>query len=53
MVLTTGKCHYVVVGNKARDDKIVELKNSNEKKLLEVIINNNLSFDVHIKSKCR
>ena len=22
-MLTTGKCHYVVVGNKARDDKIV------------------------------
>ena len=54
MVLTTGKCHYILGGNKAGDDKIVlngvELKTSNEEKLLGVI---NLSFDVHIKSKCR
>ena len=57
MVLTTGKCHYILGGNKAGDDKIVfngvELKTSNEEKLLGVIIDNNLSFDVHIKYKCR
>ena len=57
MIITTEKCHYILVGNKVSDDKIVlngvELETSNEEKLLGVIIDNNLSFDVHIKSKCR
>lgn len=38
MVITTEKCHYILVGNKASDDKIVlndvELKTSNEEKLV-------------------
>lgn len=57
MMITTEKCHYILVGNKASDDKIVlngvELETSNEEKVLGGIIDNNLSFDVHIKSKCR
>lgn len=57
MMITTEKCHYILVGNKASDDKMVlngvELETSNEEKVLGGIIDNNLSFDVHIKSKCR
>ena len=57
MVLNPGKCHYMLIGNKSHDNKIilngVALKTSNEEKLLRVLIDKNLSFDIHIKSMCR
>ena len=57
MVLNPGKCHYMLIGNKSHNDKIVlnavELKTSNEEKLLGVLTDKNLSFDIHIKYMCR
>ena len=56
-VLNFGKCHYMLKGNKSHDDKIilngVELKTSDDEKLLGVHIDKNLSFYIHIKSMSR
>ena len=51
MGLNPGKCHYKLIGIKSYEDKIIwnsaELKTSKEEKLLGVLIDKNLSFDVH------
>ena len=54
VVLNPGKFHYILTGNKSHDDKItmneLELKASNKEKLLGILIDTNLSFEVYIKS---
>ena len=51
------KCHCMLIGNKSHDEVIisdgVELKTSNEEKLLGVLIDKNLGFDIRIKSMYR
>ena len=52
MGLNPGKCHYKLIGIKSYEDKIIwnsaELKTGKKEKLLGVLIDKNLSFDVHI-----
>ena len=54
MVLNPGKYHYRLNGNHDEPDKInlhrTEITNSNNEKLLGVLIDKELSFDVLIKS---
>ena len=54
MVLNPGKCHYILIGNHDEPDKINlnirENANNNNEKLLAVLIDKKLNFDVHIKT---
>ena len=54
MVLNLAKLSYMLIRNKSHDDIIifngVELKASNKEKLLGVLIDKNLGFNIHIKS---
>ena len=56
MVLNPGKCHYILIGNHDEPDKINlnirENANNNNEKLLAVLIDKKLNFDVHIKTLC-
>ena len=56
MVLNSGKCHYLVPGNRSNSDTInlngTKLASSSYEKLLGILIDGDLSFDKHIKS-CR
>ena len=57
MVLSTGKCHYLVLGKRSNSDTInlngTKLASSSYEKLLGILIDRDLSFDKHIKSLCR
>ena len=57
MVLNPGKCHYLVLRNRSNSDTInlneTKLASSSYKKLLGILIDNDLSFDKHTKSLCR
>ena len=57
MVLTPGKCHYLVLGNRSSSDTVnlngTKLASSNYEKLLGILIDLDLSFDKHIKLLCR
>ena len=57
MVLNAKKCHYKFLGtSSANDDFIpdeIKLPNSCEEKILGVIIDNELKFDLHIRSMCK
>ena len=53
MILNPGKSHYILIGNNSHDDIIlngVGIKISKKKKLLEALIDKNLSSDIHRKS---
>ena len=56
MVLNPGKCHYILIGNHDEPDKINlnirENANNTNEKLLAVLIDKKLNFDVHIKTLC-
>ena len=56
MVLNPGKCHYILIGNHDEPDKtnlnIRENANNTNEKLLAVLIDKKLNFDVHIKTLC-
>ena len=57
MVLNTGKCHYLVLGNRSNSDTInlngTKLASSSYEKFLGILIDRDLSFDKHRKSLCR
>ena len=57
MVLNPGTCHYIVIGGDDPTNKIVlnnnEIANSNEKKVLGIVLDGKLNFDSHIKSLCK
>ena len=53
MVLTPGKCHYLLLGNRSNSDTInlngTKLASSSYEKLLGILIDRDLSFDKHKK----
>ena len=57
MVLNPDKCHYTVIGEDDRNQKIIlnnnEIASSNEEKLLGILLDNKLNFDSHITSLCK
>ena len=56
MILNPNKCHYMCIGKNTESDifkfENVYLENSNEKLILEITIDNKLTFDSHIRSIC-
>ena len=56
MVLNSGKCHFMCLGQNAVNETFVydniEMKNSKEEKILGVIIENKLRFKSHLKNLC-
>ena len=57
MALNPGKCHYIVIGDDDTIHKIIlnnnEIANSNEEKLLGILLDSKLNLDSHIKSLCK
>ena len=57
MLLNPGKCHYIVIGDDDPSHKIIlnnnEIANSNEEKLLGILLDSKLNFDSHIISLCK
>ena len=57
MILHPGKCYYILLGGHTEIDHItlncIENKSSRNETLFGAILKNDLTFDVHIKSKCR
>ena len=57
MILNAKKCHYMCFGIGSENDDFIfngiKLPNSCEEKILEVIIDNELKFDPHIRSMCK
>ena len=57
MVLNTKKCHYMCFGTSRENDDFIfdgiKFPNSCEEKILGVIIDKELKFDPHIRSKCK
>ena len=51
------KCHFVCLGKDTRNEtcifKGLVMKNSKEQKMLEVTIDNKLTFESHIKNLCK
>ena len=56
MIFNPGKCHYMLISNHDKPDKInlngTEITGSNENKLLSVHIDKRLRFDVRTKYLC-
>ena len=57
MILNPNKCHYMYIGKNTESDifkfENVCLENSKEEVILEMTIDNKLTFDSHIKSICQ
>ena len=57
MVLNAGKCHFMCPGNKAENETFlfpnILMENSEEQKVLGVIIDNKLNFKSHISELCK
>ena len=57
LVLNADKCHFMTMGtgNSCFDFQVGDttIKNSQEEKILGVIIDKNLNFQIHVKSICR
>ena len=57
MVLNSGKCHFMCLGKNAENKTYffnnTEMKNSNEEKILGIIIDNKLKFKSHVKNLCK
>ena len=57
MVLNSGKCHFMCIGQNTVNETFVydkiEMKNSKEEKILGLIIDNKLRFKSHVKSLCK
>ena len=57
MVLKPGKCPYLVLGNQSNSDTLnlneTKLASSSYEKLLDILIDRDLSFDKQIKSLYR
>ena len=55
--MNPGKCHYLVLGNRSSSDTLnlngTRLASSSYGKLLDILIDRDLSFNKHIKSLCR
>ena len=53
MVLNSGKCHFMCLCKNAENETYffnnTEMKNSNEEKILGIIIDNKLKFKSHVK----
>ena len=56
MILNTGKCHYMCMGKDVEENETLkissqeEMINSKEVEILEIKVNQKLSFHQHIKS---
>ena len=57
MVLNSGKCHFMCIGQNTVNETFVydkiEMKNSKEEKILGLIIDNKLRFKSHVKGLCK
>ena len=57
MVLNSVKCHFICLGENTLNQTFVydniEMKNSNEEKILGEIIGNILRFKSHVKNLCK
>ena len=57
MVLNSGKCHFMCLGKNAENETYfwnnTKMKNSNEEKILGIIIDNKLKFKSHVKNLCK
>ena len=57
MVLNAKICHYMCFGTSSEKDDFIcdgiKLPDSCEEKILGVIIDNELKFDPHVRSKCK
>ena len=57
MVLNSDKCHFMCLGQNIVNETFVydsiEMKNSKEKRILGVIIDNKLRFRSHVKNLCK
>ena len=57
IVLNSGKCHYIVIGDDDVSQKVIlnnnEIASSKEEKLLGILLDSKLSFDSHITSLCK
>ena len=57
MVLNPGKCHYMVIGDDDPSHKVIlnnnEISNSNEEKLLGILLDSKLNFESYIISLCK
>ena len=56
MVLSPGKCYYMVIGDTEPSHKVIlnnnKIGSSNEVKLLGILLDIKLNFDHHITSLC-
>ena len=57
MTMNSGKCHYIVVAIKNLLHPIMrynnEIASSNEEKLLGILLDSKLKFEIHVDSFCR
>ena len=57
MVLNPGECHYIVIGDDDPSHKVIlnnnEISNSNEEKLLGILLDSKLNFESYIISLCK
>ena len=57
MVLNSGKCHFLCLGQNPMNEKFVydniEMKNCKKEKILGVIIDNKHRFKSHVKNLCK
>ena len=57
MVLNSGKCHFMCLGQNTWNETFVfdniEMKNSKEEKILGLIIGNKLWVKSHVKNLCK
>ena len=57
MVLNQGKCHCMCLGRNTENETFVFknkiMKNSEEQKILGLIIDNKLNFKMHVKNLCK
>ena len=55
MVLNSGKCHFMCLGQNIVHQTFVniEMKNGKEEKILGVIMDNKLRFKSHVKNLCK
>ena len=57
MVLNSGKCHYIGIGDDDPSHKITfnnnEIAISNEEKLLGILLDSKLNFESHITFLCK
>ena len=57
MVLNSDKCHFICLGKDMKNETFIFnnfiFNNSNEEKILQITIDNKLTFESHINILCR